>query len=165
MPARVEREDYQYLRAWNVLKVDLGGASAGTGFDQVEASGFGVQLGGTLDLTMINNYQPTMLVPHQVVAADAVSGRFDAVNGALLSPTRALAVTYGEEAVFVTATLPGDATLDGIISGDDYAAIDFAVNIPGASGWSNGDFNYDNVISGDDYSIIDFNLVAQGEAL
>ena len=65
----------------------------------------------------------------------------------------------------VMYTYAGDANLDGFISGDDYAAIDFASGVPGASGWYNGDFNYDGIISGDDYSVIDFNVVAQGAPL
>jgi autotransporter-associated beta strand protein len=64
--------------------------------------------------------------------------------------------------VLVMYTYAGDANLDGFISGDDYAAIDFNVAIPGANGWYNGDFNYDGIISGDDYAAIDFNIVAQG---
>jgi hypothetical protein len=70
--------------------------------------------------------------------------------------------TVGAGDVIVKFTYGGDANLDGIISSDDYAAIDFNVAVAGASGWSNGDFNYDGVISGDDYSVIDFNIVAQG---
>jgi hypothetical protein len=64
--------------------------------------------------------------------------------------------------VVVMYTYAGDANLDGMVSGDDYSAIDFAMLTPGASGWVNGDFNYDGVVSGDDYSAIDFNLLAQG---
>jgi hypothetical protein len=73
---------------------------------------------------------------------------------------RGLSVASGD--VIVMYTYAGDANLDGFISGDDYSAIDFAIAVPGASGWSNGDFNYDGFISGDDYSTIDFNIVAQG---
>ena len=50
---------------------------------------------------------------------------------------------------------------DGLVSGDDYSAIDFNVLVPGASGWFNGDFNHDGVVTGDDYSSIDFNILAQ----
>jgi hypothetical protein len=59
-------------------------------------------------------------------------------------------------------TYAGDANLDGFLSGDDYAAIDFNIAVPNSSGWYNGDFNYDGIISGDDYATIDFNIVAQG---
>jgi arabinogalactan endo-1,4-beta-galactosidase len=71
-------------------------------------------------------------------------------------------VSVSPSDVLIMYTYAGDANLDGIISGDDYAAIDFNVAVPAASGWSNGDFNYDGILSGDDYSAIDFNIVAQG---
>ena len=64
--------------------------------------------------------------------------------------------------VLVMYTYAGDANLDGLISGDDYGAIDQNVAISGAAGWYNGDFNYDGIISGDDYAAIDSNFVAQG---
>jgi hypothetical protein len=70
-----------------------------------------------------------------------------------------------DTSLLVRYTYAGDANLDGIISGDDYSAIDFNILVPGASGWANGDFNYDGIISGDDYSAIDFNILAQGGSL
>jgi hypothetical protein len=70
--------------------------------------------------------------------------------------------SIGANDVLVMYTYAGDANLDGFISGDDYAAIDFNLLVPGAFGYSNGDFNYDGTINGDDYSTIDFNILAQG---
>ena len=64
--------------------------------------------------------------------------------------------------VIVMYTWAGDANVDGLISGDDLAALDFSFAVPGASGWYNGDFNHDGIISGDDYAAVDFNIVAQG---
>jgi hypothetical protein len=74
-------------------------------------------------------------------------------------------LTLDGSAVIVRYTYVGDANLDGMISGDDYTAIDFAVATPGAFAWHNGDFNYDRIISGDDYSVIDFNIASQGSPL
>jgi hypothetical protein len=62
----------------------------------------------------------------------------------------------------VMYTYAGDSNLDGIVSGDDYSAIDFSILVPGSSGWVNGDFNYDGAVTGDDYSAIDFAILAQG---
>jgi regulation of enolase protein 1 (concanavalin A-like superfamily) len=67
--------------------------------------------------------------------------------------------------VIVKYTYAGDANLDGLVSGDDYSAIDFNIAVPAADGWLNGDFNHDGVISGDDYSLIDFNIIAQSAPL
>jgi autotransporter-associated beta strand protein len=73
--------------------------------------------------------------------------------GQTITPTSTLAMY----------TYAGDANLDGQITGDDYAGIDFTILDPNnTGGWFNGDFNYDGFVSGDDYSAIDFNILAQG---
>jgi hypothetical protein len=69
--------------------------------------------------------------------------------------------TVAAGSTLVLYTYGGDANLDGVVSGDDYSAIDFSIQVPGATGWANGDFNHDGFVSGDDYSAIDFNIVAQ----
>jgi autotransporter-associated beta strand protein len=71
-------------------------------------------------------------------------------------------VSLDADDVIVMYTWGGDANLDGMITGDDYSGIDFAIQVPGAAGWFNGDFNHDGAVTGDDYSVIDFNLLAQG---
>jgi hypothetical protein len=70
--------------------------------------------------------------------------------------------TVSADNTLVMYSYAGDANLDGLISGDDYAAIDFNINTS-ADGYYNGDFNYDGVVSGDDYSTIDFNYAAQSD--
>ncbi|MEA2707878.1 MAG: hypothetical protein QOF78_479 [Phycisphaerales bacterium] len=71
--------------------------------------------------------------------------------------------TVDATSLLIKYTYAGDLNLDGLISGDDYSAIDFNINVPGASGYYNGDVNYDGIISGDDYSTLDFNYTAQGQ--
>jgi GH25 family lysozyme M1 (1,4-beta-N-acetylmuramidase) len=73
--------------------------------------------------------------------------------------------TVDATAVLVKYTYAGDANLDGTITGDDYSAIDFNIQVPGSDGYFNGDFNYDGLVTGDDYSAIDFNIIAQGAPL
>jgi hypothetical protein len=73
--------------------------------------------------------------------------------------------TVDATTLIVKYTYAGDANLDGIVSGDDYSAIDFNMLFPGSFAYANGDFNYDGFVTGDDYSAIDFNLLAQGGAL
>jgi subtilisin family serine protease len=72
------------------------------------------------------------------------------------------AVTVDASSVLIKYTYTGDANLDGLVSGDDYTLIDFAIAVPGSSLWQNGDFNLDGLISGDDYTAIDFAIAAQG---
>ena len=63
--------------------------------------------------------------------------------------------------VLVKYTYFGDANLDGVVGGADYALIDNGFNM-GLMGWNNGDFNYDGVINGDDYALIDNAYNTQG---
>jgi subtilase family serine protease len=56
--------------------------------------------------------------------------------------------------VLIKHTYYGDANLDGIVNGDDYALLDNGFNT-GASGWINGDFNYDGKINVADYTLTD----------
>jgi autotransporter-associated beta strand protein len=62
--------------------------------------------------------------------------------------------------VMVMYTYVGDATLDGIIDGDDYAAIDAGFSAS-SSGYANGDFDYNGRINADDYFLIDRNYSSQ----
>ncbi len=66
--------------------------------------------------------------------------------------------------VLVKYTYFGDANLDGIVNGSDYALLDNGFN-NGLTGWRNGDFNYDGVINGDDYTLIDNSFNTQGPVL
>ncbi|HYO09098.1 MAG TPA: hypothetical protein VER17_09000 [Tepidisphaeraceae bacterium] len=70
-------------------------------------------------------------------------------------------VTLAASDVIVKYTYAGDANLDGRINGDDYFAIDFNVNSPGAHGWARGDFDYNGKVNGDDYFILDANVGRQ----
>src|SRR5262249_47678036 len=56
--------------------------------------------------------------------------------------------------ILVKYTYYGDANLDGVVNGADYALIDNGFNM-GLHGWGAGDFNYDGVINAGDYALID----------
>jgi glucose/arabinose dehydrogenase len=64
--------------------------------------------------------------------------------------------TVDAQSVLVRATYAGDANLDGVINADDYALIDFYVQVEGSNGYFRGDFNFDGDINADDYALIDF---------
>ncbi len=76
-----------------------------------------------------------------------------------------LNVTVDAGDILIKYTYGGDATLDGVVKGDDYAQIDSAYPQTVLFGWLNGDFNYDGVINGGDYSIMDSNFPQQGPDL
>jgi hypothetical protein len=64
--------------------------------------------------------------------------------------------TVGEHDVLLKFTYTGDANLDGIVSFDDYAAMDAAFfQTIAVLGWATGDVNNDGVINFDDYAAVD----------
>ena len=68
--------------------------------------------------------------------------------------------------VIARLTYYGDANLDGVVNGADYARIDAGYNGHGTlTGWANGDFNYDGRVDGSDYTLIDNAFNAQASAL
>ncbi|MEA2707660.1 MAG: hypothetical protein QOF78_261, partial [Phycisphaerales bacterium] len=76
---------------------------------------------------------------------DAASG-LTALGVALADDVGYVGGTFGGTTiasgdVLVMYTYGGDANLDGMISGDDYSAIDFNIGVANAGGWNNGDFN------------------------
>jgi hypothetical protein len=71
----------------------------------------------------------------------------DAGNPANL-PTSTIKIMY---------TLLGDANLDGIVNGTDFAivATNFNTNV---SGWDQGDFDYNDIVNGTDFGDISVNF-------
>jgi autotransporter-associated beta strand protein len=72
----------------------------------------------------------------------------------------------GQHDVLVKYTYVGDTNFDGIVSFDDYAAMDSAFFglIPNL-GWATGDVNFDGLINFDDYSVVDQVFFSQGAPL
>jgi autotransporter-associated beta strand protein len=62
----------------------------------------------------------------------------------------------GQHDVLVKYTYVGDTNLDGIVSFDDYAAMDAAFfGVVPNLGWATGDINLDGLINFDDYAAVD----------
>jgi autotransporter-associated beta strand protein len=59
--------------------------------------------------------------------------------------------------VLVTYALYGDANLDGVVSGDDFAILVGNLG-KSVSGWDQADFNHDGLVSGDDFAALVGNL-------
>ena len=79
---------------------ELGGADAGTGYDQISVSGTAT-LGGTLNVRLVNGFTPAVGQTFRIVNAAAVSGAFAAISG----PSQAgVALTSDATGVTVTVT-------------------------------------------------------------
>jgi hypothetical protein len=72
----------------------------------------------------------------------------------------------GEHDVLARYTYTGDTNLDGVVSFDDYAAMDSAFfGLIPIVGWATGDINYDGLINFDDYAVVDQAFFLQGAPL
>ena len=75
-------------------------------------------------------------------------------------------ITPGPSDVLVKFTYYGDANLDGVVDGQDYALIDAGYASGGMlTGWYWGDFNYDGAVDASDYTLIDNAFNAQATSL
>ena len=62
-----------------VLNVEIGGATAGTGFDQVAVSG-SATVDGILNLSLVNGFQPTMGQRFAIITSSSETGNFSTIN-------------------------------------------------------------------------------------
>ncbi|MBC7782275.1 MAG: PEP-CTERM sorting domain-containing protein [Burkholderiales bacterium] len=102
------------------------------------------------------------------VDAQALSGTMLGVvdNGAVGGAITALSGYAGvtAQSVLVKYTWRGDANLDGIVNGSDYALADTGFT-GGGTGWFYGDVNYDGITNGSDYALIDTGFSSQSGPL
>jgi hypothetical protein len=94
------------------LNIELGGTEAGTGFDQIVTggpTGTTTQLGGTLNVSLIDNYRPTRDGSFQIVRYSARAGDFATVNGLELNGEPFFALDYRPQEAVLTSGNGGPA--------------------------------------------------------
>ena len=91
------------------INIEIGGATAGTTFDVVNVTGTAT-LGGVLNVTLFNNYQPPIgTQTYTILNATTRTGTFATVNLPTLSGTT-WAITYNPTTVVITSTTTALAT-------------------------------------------------------
>ncbi len=97
--------------AAGTLEIELGGAVAGTGYDQLEVAGFAF-LAGTLELHLINGFVPAAGQSFDILNAASVLGVFDHVVLSGFPAGVGFDVSYGLNRVSITAVpLPASFVL------------------------------------------------------
>ncbi|MCU1275167.1 MAG: hypothetical protein JWO48_2598, partial [Bryobacterales bacterium] len=98
------------------LNIAIGGQTAGTQFDQLNVSST-AQLGGTLNVSLVNGFVPTVGSTFDILNASSVSGTFTTVNGLSINGSEHFAVTYNGSDVILTvvsgAAAPSSVTSAG----------------------------------------------------
>ncbi|HEY3243814.1 MAG TPA: hypothetical protein VGM03_10725 [Phycisphaerae bacterium] len=94
-----------YTQNAGTLDIELGGTSPGSGFDQLIVGGTAA-LSGTLKLTLINGFTPTVGQQFTIVTAGSRTGTFSSVALINFPPNLGASVTYNANSVVVTITNP-----------------------------------------------------------
>jgi hypothetical protein len=87
--------------ATGILNLEIGGTTPGTQYDQLVVSG-NAALGGTLNLSLINGYQPAGGETFQLLLPGFLTGTFATVNTIGFTGT----VTYSSSGITITVTTP-----------------------------------------------------------
>lgn len=82
------------------LDIAIGGTTAGAKFDELKSTT--ASLGGTLNLSLINGYVPTIGSKFKIVDYSSESGQFATVNGLAINSSEHFTVTYQGADVLLT---------------------------------------------------------------
>ncbi|WP_428939427.1 dockerin type I domain-containing protein [Fontivita pretiosa] len=129
--------DFQQT-AIGAANMQLGGSGLND-FDRITVLG-NASIDGHLQLGLIAAYNPSYLVQHEIISAISVTGMFDTVGGLIVNANKYLAVTYDPNSVLVTAAIPGDANLDGLVNVLDLDVLAQNWQLSGRS-WVTADFD------------------------
>jgi len=133
-----------------VMHIELGGLAPGTGHDQLNIGG-AATLGGTLALSLINNFTPQVGDEFEIMTYGSAAGEFADTTSWPFDGNKALVKVHGANALTLFATYQGDATLDFCVDGLDYVA--WSSNYLTGGTWQEGDFNADGYVDGLDYIV------------
>jgi hypothetical protein len=105
--------------ATGTLNIEIGGTTAGTGYDQLVVSGIAT-LGGTLSITAINGFQPAVGDVYTLITAGSFSGSFATINingftGKIDSSTNGITLTV----TTVSSQLLNISTRLNVLTGDN----------------------------------------------
>jgi autotransporter-associated beta strand protein len=135
------------------LLVEIGGTTAGSGFDQLHVSGT-ASLGGLLTVQLLG-FAPSLGQTFQFLTADGgVAGAFSNLNLPSLGPTKAWRLLYGANDATLTIVAPGfgpgDYNHDGTVNAADYTVWRDTL---GSTTNLAADGNGDNSIDAGDYDV------------
>ncbi len=112
------------------LDISIGGTGAGTTYDQLKVTQTAA-VGGTLNLSLVNGFTPTVGQTFVIVSSSALSGTFATVNGLAINSNEHFTVTYGGSNVIlkvVSGALPAstftasDAMRPGLLAPGGHSA-------------------------------------------
>ncbi|XAM00292.1 autotransporter-associated beta strand repeat-containing protein [Phycisphaeraceae bacterium D3-23] len=101
----------------STLEIELGGATAGTGYDRLVAND-DLTLDGTLDVTLIDKYDPTAGTVFDILDWGTLTGTFDEV----LLPALSTGLVWDDAALYTTGELKVES--NGDLNGDGFVGVE-----------------------------------------
>jgi hypothetical protein len=151
-PASVTMEGDVHLSSTATLKIELGGTTPGSGYDQFLVTGQ-LNLGGTLEISFINGFSPDSTDVFNILDWGSLVGTFDNAPETL-DPISG-SFYWDATQLYVDGTLrariQGDFDGDGDVDGADFVA--WQNNFPTTSGatLAMGDGDWDGDVDGADF--------------
>ena len=143
------------------LDIELGGPTAGTEFDEVSITG-DATLAGTLDVSLIEGFNPQLGDAFKIFTANRITGAFDTENLPALGGIFAFDISYSPTDVVlnvIVQLLIGDANNDGQVTGADLIAVQQNFGDIGPfDGLLLGDANDDGQVTGADLIAVQQNF-------
>jgi len=147
-----------FIQNGGVLQMQLGGATPGTGFDQLVV-GDTVAIAGTVQVTFNPGFTPGLYQTFEILRADNIIGTFSAHDLPALPNGLTWRVLYTTDSVSLTVRPPGgsntviptgDYNLDGVVDAADYSV--WRDNV-GSTTFLEADGNGDQVVDQLDYEV------------
>ena len=136
------------------LLAEVGGRTAGTGYDQVNVAG-AAELDGTMAVSLWGGFDPAIGDAFRVLTYGSRNGAFTDITGWMLAD-KAMVPDYQPDALRLLTTYYGDADLDLDVDLADLSILAFHWNTPAGAGWGDGDFDADGDVDLADLSALAF---------
>lgn len=141
-----------FLGPQTFVAVELGGLSAGADYDQMIVSG-SVGLAGQLEIQLINGFQPDYGDSFTIMTFASSNDRFHTITGTSVNSNMTLAYLPTATQLTLTAALPGDANLNGIVNFEDFVQLSNNFNA-NETLWQDGNFNQDGITNFEDFVLL-----------
>ncbi len=132
------------------LLMELGGTLQGTQYDSLTITG-AAALGGTLDVSLVDNFTPAFGQSFNIISAGSVSGEFSNELFPSLSGGLGWRVVYGANNVTLAVTLRGDYNFNGHVDAADYTVLRNTLGQTGSGLAADG--NGDHMITRLDFDV------------
>ena len=141
------------------LQIELGGTTAGTGFDKLMVGGSAL-LAGFLEVQLVNGFNPSLAQSFQILTSGGgIAGMFldhvlptlsGGLSWQLIYRTNGVTLTVGPAEQSTLVSPMGDYNRDGTVNGGDYTVWR---NSLGSTLLLAADGNGDNLVDQDDYAV------------